>query len=143
MTASAPSEETLPHLHQAISSFLPAWPMGQAWLPAGVVWHQKAPVPGVAGALGTRQPAMLHLPTQQLPAWAQGSTGALECLAQPWHLQLSPECTNFSGNPGKPFFCLASTGHSQCKVLEDPSKGFLQRSHSAQTRLGLLGCAQG
>lgn len=83
VTASAPSEETLPHLHPTTSSFLPAQPTGQAWLPAGVVWHQKAPVTGVAGAMGAGQPATLHLPTQELPAGARGSTGALACLAQP------------------------------------------------------------
>lgn len=73
----------------------------------------------MAGALGAGQPAQLHLPTQELPAGARGST---EALAQPWCLQLSPECTNLSGNPGKPSSALPVLGTACARSLRIPAK---------------------
>lgn len=82
ITASAAGEEELPHLHQAAP--FPLHSPGAALAPSRSGLAQKAPVPGVAGALGAGQPATLHLPTWELPAGAQGSTGtAMVLAAQP------------------------------------------------------------
>lgn len=118
ITASAPSEEKLPHLHQPAP-----FPLHSPWLPAGVVWHQKHQLQVWLEHWGLgRLPHCISPPRSS-------QLGRRAALAQPLHSQLSPEGSNFSGNPGKPFFCLASTGHSLCKVLEDASKGGSQHPH--------------